>query len=77
MTSCCGRTTRALGDGPFIDRQARRAHLDRIVEWLRKRDDEQRRRDLRSQIDEHLVAGRPVPPDLRDEEAALTAKLKK
>ena len=61
----------------FIDRQARRAHLDRIVEWLRKRDDEQRRRDLRSQIDEHLVAGRPVPPDLRDEEAALTAKLKK
>ena len=37
----------------------------------------QRWRDLRSQIDEHLVAGRPVPPDLRDEEAALTAKLKK
>ena len=61
----------------FIDRQARRAHLDRIVEWLCKRDDEQRRLDLRSQIDELLGSGQPVPAELRDEEAALTAKLKK
>ncbi len=55
----------------------RRAHLERVVERLHLDDVRHRYRELSRLIDEHLTAGRPVSPELRDEFELLVAKLKR
>jgi DNA primase len=55
----------------------RRAHLERVVERLQLDDVRHRYRELSHLIDEHLTAGRPVSPELRDEFELLVAKLKR
>mgnify|MGYP001323247974 CR=1 FL=1 len=57
--------------------QERRTHLERVVERLQLDDDRHRYRELSRSIDEHLSAGQPVSPQLRDEFDALVAKLKR
>ncbi len=55
----------------------RRAHLERVVERLQLDDARHRYRELSRLIDEHLTAGRPVSPEMRDEFEILVAKLKR
>jgi len=59
----------------FVDTQARRAHLDRIVERLAREDDERRKRELDALIAELLCAGKQVPKEERDEYQRLVEKL--
>jgi DNA primase len=59
----------------FVDTQARRAHLDRIVERLALDDDERRKRELDVRIAELLCAGKQVPKAERDEYQHLVEKL--
>jgi DNA primase catalytic core len=59
----------------FADTQARRAHLDRILERFAREDDERRRRELDLRIVECLSAGKQVPKEERDEYQHLIAKL--
>ena len=60
----------------FIDTDARRELLDRIQARFGRADDELRRKEVDKKIMELYEAGEPVPVELRDELAALTAKLK-
>ena len=61
----------------FADTDARRAHLDRIVERLALRTTAPAIRRARRQIDALFEAGQPVPQELRDEHEALDVKLTK
>lgn len=63
-------------DVRFVDREARRDLLERIVDRLRADDERARMRELDRRIDELLSAGEPVPRELRDEFATLVSKLK-
>lgn len=60
----------------YGDRDERRAHLKRIAERLQVEDEEARYGELSSAMDDLIVAGQPVPEDLRDEFNTLAAKLK-
>lgn len=60
----------------YGDSDERRAHLDRIVERLKREDEEQRYAEVSRAIDELFAAGQPVPEALRSEFNELTAKLK-
>ena len=61
----------------YDDREARRAHLDRVVERLELEDERERYRLLSQRIDELISAGRPVSEEIRDEFDRLVTKLKK
>lgn len=61
----------------FAGPQERRAHLERVAERLQLDDARRRYRELARSIDEHVGAGRPVSPEMRDEFDALVAKLKR
>lgn len=61
----------------FVDTEARRRHLERVVQRLCEDDERARMRELDRRIDELLVAGQPVPRELRDEFSTLVSKLKK
>ncbi len=60
----------------FVDTDSRRELLNQVKVRLRRGDDEIRRREVDKTITELYEAGQPVPHELRDELAALTAKLK-
>ena len=57
--------------------QARRAHLERVVERLRLEDERERYRELAHLIDDRLAGGESVSQELRGEFEALVAKLKR
>jgi DNA primase len=61
----------------YGDTEARRAHLDRVVERLRLEEERQRYRELSDLIDERLAGGNAVSDELRGEFEALVAKLKR
>jgi len=61
----------------YGDSQARRAHLDRIVERLKHEDEAHRYAELSRSIDALFEAGSPVPRELLAEFEAIKLKLKK
>jgi DNA primase len=61
----------------YGDTQARRAHLERVVERLRLEDERERYRELAHLIDDRLAGGESVSQELRGEFEALVAKLKR
>ncbi|MGA8575666.1 MAG: DNA primase [Candidatus Cybelea sp.] len=61
----------------YGDTEARRAHLDRVVERLRLEDQRRRYRELSDLIDDRLSSGEKVSDELRGEFEALVAKLKR
>lgn len=61
----------------YGDTEARRAHLDRVVERLLLEEERQRYRELSDLIDERLTNGSVVSEELRGEFEALVAKLKR
>jgi DNA primase len=61
----------------YEDSAQRRAHLERVVERLQLDEEKRRYQELSRRIDELLMAGQNVSPDLRDEFEALVTKLKK
>lgn len=73
----------ALGQGDrsstvrYADSDARKAHLERVVERLQLEDEKKRYQELSHQIDELVMAGRPVEAGLRLEYDALVVRLKK
>ena len=72
----------ALGQGDrsstvrYLDADARRAHLERVVERLQLEDDQKRYQELSQQIDRLVMAGEPVEAGLRREYDALVVRLK-
>jgi DNA primase len=60
----------------FADGDARRAFLDRLIERFAADDRRDRFRELDARVDAFLEAGQAVPADLREEHAALYARLK-
>jgi DNA primase len=60
----------------FADSDARREHLDRLIERFAADDRRLRFRELDARMDALLEAGEPVPPELREEHSALVARLK-
>jgi hypothetical protein len=61
----------------FVDSDARRAFLDRIVDRFAADDRQRRFREVDAQMNALLEAGLPVPQALRDEHSSLhVAKLK-
>ncbi len=60
----------------FADSDARREHLDRLLERFAADDRRLRFRELDARMNALLEAGEPVPPDLREEHSALVARLK-
>jgi hypothetical protein len=60
----------------FVDSDARRAYLDRVVERFEVADLQCRYREVDSLINRLVEAGASIPRDVRDEYAALAAKLK-
>jgi DNA primase catalytic core len=61
----------------YGDSEARRAHLERVVERLQLEDERRRYRELSDLIDVRLAAGETVSEELRGEFEALVAKLKR
>lgn len=61
----------------YGDSQARREHLERVVERLRLDDERERYRELSHLIDDRLASGEAVSVELRGEFDALVAKLKR
>ncbi|GAC1426733.1 MAG: hypothetical protein NVSMB5_21360 [Candidatus Velthaea sp.] len=60
----------------FVNSEARRAYLERVVERFAVDDLQRRYREVDSSVNRLLEAGEPVPRGLRDEFAALATKLK-
>jgi hypothetical protein len=60
----------------FVDSDARRAYLDRVVNRFEVADLQYRYREVDSLINRLVEAGASIPRDVRDEYAALAAKLK-
>ena len=60
----------------FADNDARREHLDRLIERFAADDRHQRFRELDARMDALLEAGEPVPPELREEHSSLVGRLK-
>ncbi|MBV9719794.1 MAG: DNA primase [Candidatus Eremiobacteraeota bacterium] len=61
----------------YGDSEARRAHLERVVERLGLEDERRRYRELSDIIDKRLASGASIPDELRGEFEALVAKLKR
>lgn len=61
----------------YGDSEARRSHLDRVVERLQLDGTRERYRQVQEAIDARLSAGEPVPGELRREFDELVAKLKR
>ena len=61
----------------YGDSDARRTHLERIVDRLRLDDERERYQELSHLIDDRLASGEPIPEELRGEFEALVAKLKR
>ncbi|HET9030774.1 MAG TPA: DNA primase [Candidatus Aquilonibacter sp.] len=59
------------------DREERRAHLDRVVERLKRDEEQDRYAYLSRTLDELFETGKPVPRELMDEFEAVKLKLKK
>ena len=60
----------------YTDSDARRAHLERVVERLQLDDERERYRELSLKIDELATAGQNISTELRGEYDSLVAKLK-
>lgn len=60
----------------FVNSEARRAYLEQVVERFARDDLRRRYQDVGDQIDRLVESGVKIPPTLREEHAALTAKLK-
>lgn len=61
----------------YADSEARRAHLERVVERLQLDEERRRYQELSREIDELATAGQNISTRLRDEYDSLVAKLKK
>jgi hypothetical protein len=61
----------------YGDSEARRAHLERVVERLQLEDERRRYRELSDLIDDKLAGGKAVSAELRGEFETLVAKLKR
>ncbi len=59
------------------DRDERRAHLERIIERLKRDEEQDRYAYLSRTLDELFETGKPVPRELMDEFEAVKLKLKK
>lgn len=66
-----------VAGGIHRDDAERRAHLERIAEWLERRELQERYRELSARIDELIAAGHPIPEELRGELHALAARVKR
>ncbi len=61
----------------FSDTEARREFLERLVDRFHADDERRRLRELSAEIDRLYDAGAPIAPSMRDEYAALAAKVKR
>jgi DNA primase len=77
LLASLGQTDRSKAVRYGGDRDERRAHLDRIVERLKRDEEQDRYAYLSRTLDELFETGKPVPRDLMDEFEAVKLKLKK
>ena len=77
LLASLGQTDRSKAVRYEGERDERRVHLDRIVERLKRDEEQDRYAYLSRTLDELFETGKPVPQELKDEFEAVKLKLKK